>query len=66
MNKNTRAGLIPETILKDVLSSNENEWHCKALVEIACKNCFDFDSCAECIDYTLNWFYGAEAVNYDV
>lgn len=65
MNKNNRAGLIPKAIFKDILSAADNTWHCEVFVRIAGKRCDDFDSCAECIDYTLNWFYGEEAINYD-
>ena len=59
MNKNTRAGLIPKNVLKNVLTLSvpTSTWDCDALVKIAGKRCDSFDSCAECIDYTINWFY---------
>lgn len=66
MNKNTRAGLIPEIVLKDIMYDSNKEWHCKRFAEIAGRRCESFDSCVECIDFTLDWFYGDEAINYDV
>lgn len=63
MNKNNRAGLIPEEILKDILNAPGNTWHCEVLVKIAGKSCDSFYTCEDCIDYTLNWFYREEAVN---
>lgn len=66
MSQNVRAGLIPEPILKDILSAPNNTWHCEVLAKIAGKRCDSFDSCAECIDYTLNWFYADDVVSRDV
>lgn len=65
MRKNNRAGVIPENVLKDILTLSvpTSTWHCEVLVKIAGKRCDSFDSCSECIDYTINWFYGEEAVN---
>ena len=59
MNKNTRAGFIPKNVLKNVLTLSvpTSTWDCEVLVKIAGKRCDSFDSCAECIDYTINWFY---------
>ena len=64
MNKNNRAGLIPEEFLKNILKA-PNTWHCdvEVLVKIAGKSCDTFYACSDCIDYTINWFYGEESVN---
>lgn len=58
MNQNNRAGLIPEEVLKDIFNDPCNMWRCEALVEVAGKHCSSFDSCTECIDFALDWYYG--------
>lgn len=66
MNKNTRAGVIPKNVLKDILTLSvstshwgvpTSTWDCEVLVKIAGKCCDSFYSCKDCIDYTINWFY---------
>lgn len=65
MNKNNRAGVIPKNVLKNILTLSvlTRTWDCEVLVKIAGKSCDSFDTCSDCFDYTLNWFYGDEAVN---
>ena len=69
MNKNNRAGVIPKNVLKNLLTLSgaidhwDSTWDCEVLVKIAGKRCDSFYSCEDCIDYTINWFYGEEAVN---
>ena len=65
MNKNNRAGVIPKNVLKNVLTLSvpTSTWDCETLVKIAGKRCESFDTCSDCFEYTLNWFYGEEAVN---
>ena len=65
MNKNNRAGVIPKNVLKNVLTLSvpTSTWDCEVLVKIAGKSCDSFDTCSDCFDYTINWFYGDEPVN---
>lgn len=65
MNKNTRAGVIPEEVIKDIMLDCDYEWHCKLLANVTGMRCESFDSCVECIDAVIDWFYWAEAIKYD-
>ena len=34
MRQNTRAGLIPEIVLKDIMYDSNKEWHCSVLQKL--------------------------------
>lgn len=59
MRKNTRAGVIPKNVFKNILTLSvpTSTWDCEVLVKLAGKSCDSFYTCSDCIDYTLNWFY---------
>lgn len=71
MNKNNRAGVIPKNVLKNLLTLSgrtdpwDSTWDCEVLVKIAGKCCDSFDTCSDCIEYTLNWFYADDVEGED-
>ena len=67
MNKNNRAGVIPKSVLKDILTLSvpTSTWDCEVLVKIAGKRCGSYYTCSDCIDYTLNWFYADDVEGED-